>query len=359
MKPRIFNKEAFIIAGVAGSGDETAKVWETYMKLEKVSPIKNQVGEEGYEVRMYPAEGPGKVHVGVQVKDTSIPREYKLFFIPAATYAEFEIYPAKGYESSNAEMSKWLEDNVGSYREELLDGMHYAIEVYDKRFKGNNNPESVVPIWVPIEKIDPKSTPDFTDMIAGPLQELGGRIEEFAGIEIREKVMEGSDELLSAAEPLKTALWMKNVLDRLDSLTDEETGKKIMTACGRSCQAANNKDTEEAREMRQACATEKEYLEKFLQPPGNGVRYERDGNNLIQYYTPHQYGMSKYGKGIRCYCSLVQALPEGVNASPTYCQCSRAFVQAHWEAVLGHPVKVELGPTAISGADECKFVIHL
>jgi predicted transcriptional regulator YdeE len=150
MKPKIITREAFIIAGVAGSGDETARVWETYMKLEKLNPLKNQVGEVGYEVRMYPAEGPGKVHVGVQVKDAGVPAEYKVFYAPAATYAEFEIYPAKGYGSSNAEMNRWLEENAGTYKEALLDGIHYAIEVYDKRFKGDKEPTSVVGILVPI-----------------------------------------------------------------------------------------------------------------------------------------------------------------------------------------------------------------
>jgi hypothetical protein len=152
---------------------------------------------------------------------------------------------------------------------------------------------------------------------------------------------------------------MKEVIDRLDVLTDKKTREKIMAACGRSCNTVNNKDTEELKEMRRLCATEEDFLGKFIQPPGNGTRCERDGNTLIQYYTPHQYGVSKYGKGIRCYCSLIGALPETTNASPTYCQCSRAFVQAHWEAVLGHPVRVELGPTAITGSDECKFIIHL
>jgi predicted transcriptional regulator YdeE len=152
-KPNIIKKEAFFLAGVPGSGDETGKAWETYMKLEKLNPLKNQVGEVGYEIRMYPDEGPGKIFVGVQVTDTNVPKEYQAFHVPAATYAEFEIYPAKGYDSSNAEMSKWLEDNAKSYRQVLLDGMHYGIEVYDKRFKGNDNPESVVGFWEPIEKL--------------------------------------------------------------------------------------------------------------------------------------------------------------------------------------------------------------
>jgi predicted transcriptional regulator YdeE len=153
MKPRILKKEAFLIAGVAGSGDETGKVWEAFMKIQKLHPLKNQAGEEGYEVRLNPAEGPGKIHVGVPVKDAGVPAEYKVFFVPAATYAEFEIYPAKGYESSNTVMSKWLEENAGTYKEALADGMKYGIEVYDKRYKGDKDPTSVVGILVPIAKV--------------------------------------------------------------------------------------------------------------------------------------------------------------------------------------------------------------
>jgi predicted transcriptional regulator YdeE len=353
MKPKIITKEAFLIAGVAGSGDETGKAWEAFMKLDKLNPLKNKVGEEGYEVRLYPdGEGPGKIHVGMRVKDASVPAEYKVFFLPAATYAEFEIYPAKGYENSNAVMSKWLADNADTYKEALLDGMKYGIEVYDQRFKANDNPESVVGFWQPIESVSGEFDP--VQFITGPLNEFCGRIEEFAGTPVSEKVLQGKDEMLAAKDPVKGALWMKEVIDRLDALTDKKTREQIMTACGHSCNAVNIKDTEEARQMRNMCATEEEYLEKFLQPPGNGVRNERDGNILIQYYMP-----GKYRKGLRCYCSLIGALPEGVNASPTYCQCSRAFVQAYWSGILGRLLKVELGETAITGSDECKFIIHL
>jgi predicted transcriptional regulator YdeE len=353
VEPKIIKKEAFLIAGVAGSGDETAKVWQTYMKLEKLNPLKNQVGDVGYEIRMYPGEeGPGKIHVGVQVKDSNVPKEYQLFFVPAATYAEFEIYPAKGYESSNAEMSKWLEDNARTYKPVLLDGMSYGIEVYDQRFKGNDNPASVVGFLEPIVKVDPNF--DVTQMVSGPMNELAGRIEQFAGADVSKKVMKGKDEIIAARDPVKGALWMKEAMDRLDSLTDEGTRKQIMTACGCSCNKVNHKDTEECRQMRLLCASEEDYLEKFLKPPSNGVRYEREGKTLFQYYTP-----GKYKQGLRCYCSLINALPKGINASPTYCQCARAFTEQHWSYVLGRPVRVELGETAITGADECKFIIHL
>ena len=153
MKPRVFAREAFIVAGVVGSGDETGKAWDAFVKLNKLNPLTNKAGEEGYEVRMYPAEGPGQVHVGMAVKDSRVPPEYKVLSVPASMYAEFEIRPAKGYESSNAEMNQWLAENADVYREALLNGKHYGIEVYDARYKGDKDPDSVVGILMPIKRI--------------------------------------------------------------------------------------------------------------------------------------------------------------------------------------------------------------
>ncbi len=153
MKPRVFERGAFMVAGVTGSGGETGKAWNSFRKLNKTSPLANKVGEDGYEVRIYPAEGPGEVHVGFAVKDAHVPPEYKVLSLPACTYAEFEIRPSKGYQSGNAEMNRWLAENAETYREALLDGRHYAIEVYDARYKGDRNPDSVVGILMPISPV--------------------------------------------------------------------------------------------------------------------------------------------------------------------------------------------------------------
>ncbi len=153
MKPRIFERDAFMVAGVTGRGDETGEAWDSFRKLNKVSPLANKVGEDGYEVRIYPAEGPGEVHVGFEVKDTHVPSEYKVLSVPTCMYAEFEIRPAKGYESGNSEMNLWLAENAATYREALIDGRHYAIEVYDARYKGDRDPDSVVGILMPISPV--------------------------------------------------------------------------------------------------------------------------------------------------------------------------------------------------------------
>jgi predicted transcriptional regulator YdeE len=349
MKPKILKKDSFLIAGIAGSGDETAKAWEAFSKINKISPLKNQVGETGYEIRLHPAEGLGKIYVGVAVKDAAVPPEYQIFFVPAATYAEFEIYPARGWESSNAAMTQWLEANAGKYREGMIVGMKYGIEVYDKRYKSDKDPASVVGFWlpvVPVEAFDP------AQMILGPLNEFCGCVAEFAGPDVGKKVTQGKDEMLAAKDPVKGSLWMKDVINRLDAAAKPEQRRQIMSACGRACLAMNIKGMEESREARRKCASEEEFLNIELNATPEIARYERDGDIIYWYYTPRKLG-------IRCVCPLFSKLPDDVNASPTYCQCSRAFVESYWSGILGRLVKVELGKTSLTGAEDCQFIIHL
>lgn len=189
---------------------------------------------------------------------------------------------------------------------------------------------------------------------AGQIQELGVHIEEIAGVTVRDRVMEGSEKAARLSNRRKIALWVKEAIDRLDACTTPEKCKRIMAACGHDCIARANRMTQAVMARRRKCKTEEEFLRVETKKPTKFTRIELEGNTLIQYYTPHSYSTPR-----RCFCGLMFALPEGINASPTYCQCSRGFVEKYWEAALGRPVKVEVAYTAIAGGDECKFVIHL
>jgi hypothetical protein len=194
----------------------------------------------------------------------------------------------------------------------------------------------------------------MTRKTAGQLQEIGGRIEQFAGAEVREKVMEGSDKAATFSNPEKVALWVKEAMDRLGAFTPPAKREQIMTACGYNCMALNSRPMETAAARRRKFPDEEAFLNAEIKRPPRGMRFEREGEKLIQFYTPRAFG-----RGMRCFCALMRALPEGVNASPAYCQCARGFVEKYWEGILGRAVSVELGTTAISGADECKFTIRL
>ncbi len=194
----------------------------------------------------------------------------------------------------------------------------------------------------------------MTSKTAGQIEEFGGRVEEFAGKKAREKVMAGSEPAAKTKDRREAALWMKEAVDRLDKCTTPEKCKKIMTACGHSCIAHNKGLANGLKNRRLKHKTEEDFLKAEIKKPVNGIRLELKGKTLTQYYTPRTYSTPR-----RCFCGLMAALPDGVNVSPTYCQCSRGFVEKYWEGALGRPVKAEVIETCLAGADECKFTIHL
>ena len=194
----------------------------------------------------------------------------------------------------------------------------------------------------------------MTAKTAGQIQEFGGHVQEFAGVKVREKVMAGSETIAKTSNKEKVALWMKEAIDRLDICTTPEKCSRIMGACGHNCAAHNDRMVGGAASRRLKYPTEKAFLEAEVKRSAKYTRVELQGKTIVQYYTPHDFSTPR-----RCFCSLMYSLPEGINASPTYCQCSRGFVEKYWEAALGRPVEVEVVETCLSGADECKFIIHL
>ncbi len=194
----------------------------------------------------------------------------------------------------------------------------------------------------------------MANRIAGQINEIGRNVEDLAGYELRLKVMQGSEKIISSSNPAKVATWVKQAMDRLDALVDAPTRRKIMVNCGYNCILINQRPLEDARARRLRFASEEAFLEAEVRKPPRGMRFERRGNLLTQYYIPQSFG-----SGMRCYCSLLRGLPAGQTASLTFCQCSLGFVQRYWEGLLEREVRVDLLESAVSGAGECKFVVHL
>jgi len=193
--------------------------------------------------------------------------------------------------------------------------------------------------------------------ISGPIEEFNKNIRKFAGEKVRKEVMADSEKAIASADLGKISIWLKEAIDRLDTLTSTGESEDIMKSCGSSCFSVNKKHAEKDRERRLGCSTEEEYLKQvLLSGSGQGTRFEKDGNILVEYYTPKTY---REDMQLRCYCLFASRLPEDMTISRTFCQCSRAHVENYWKYVLDRPVRVELGETALTGAEECKFIIHL
>ncbi len=189
---------------------------------------------------------------------------------------------------------------------------------------------------------------------AGQIAQIGGTIQRIAGSDACTKIMAGSQKAAASSSPVEIAQWSRQMLERLDAVLGPGPGGQVMRECGCHCLQVNRRPLLAAVARRSKYPSEEAFLEAEIKKPPRGTRLQKDGNRLHYFYVPNSFR-----KGLRCYCSLMGGLPENLTASRTYCQCSLGFVQKYWEGVLGRPVQVELRETAISGAKECQFVVHL
>ena len=188
----------------------------------------------------------------------------------------------------------------------------------------------------------------------GVLIAMEKNLEEVAGKSIAEEVMQGSEQITENTDKTTTALWVKNAIERLDASTDEKTKMKVMQYCGYNCAEKNSKVIEKAVARRKKFSSIDDFLVSEEKKPPTGTKLVREGNTIYQTYTPQTFT-----RPMRCYCSLFRQLPTQEIVSITYCNCSKGFVKKYWEAILQKPTKVDLLQSAISGAKECTFAIHL
>jgi len=188
--------------------------------------------------------------------------------------------------------------------------------------------------------------------VVGMIEQFGGEVEAVIDPCVRAQVMAGSEAITAKTDGVEVALWAKGAIERLDALVCEEARMQALENCGVNCARRNSGVIDRARARRNKFANEEAFLAAELKKPLAGMRLEREGDTLVQVYTPQAFA-----RPMRCYCALVKELPEGETMSQTYCHCSKAFVRVMWEAALGRPVSVEIQESAVSGASECRFRI--
>ena len=126
----------------------------------------------------------------------------------------------------------------------------------------------------------------MTKKIAGQMEDIGGHIDQFAGIDIRKKVMEGGDKVATLSDMRQLALWVKDAMDRLDASTDPTKGEQIMLACGHNCIEISSRPMQMAKSRHQKYPTEEAFLQAAFQNAANGVRAEMHANRAITNLSP-------------------------------------------------------------------------
>jgi len=163
--------------------------------------------------------------------------------------------------------------------------------------------------------------------------------------EICRKILQDWDRLSRKPKPAERAVWMKKVIDRMDSLLEEEIRFKIREDCA-CCVSSGTKRIKTMKKL----IKENPDLESFViavQDSGFlGALVELKENSIY----------ATFGVG-HCVCTGINAAKEPV--SITYCHCCKGHVIKLLEAAFKKPLRGEVLTSCISGSDDCRFAIHL
>lgn len=152
----------------------------------------------------------------------------------------------------------------------------------------------------------------------------------------------------------KAGLWIKDLMEHIDAVLDQETKIKLMQACGRSCfihtfgVADENEPAPEERER---------YLQLL---ESRGFKLRREGDVItfsFNWGRNHQNPTGLVMSDGYCMCPQVESGPPGL--SPSYCYCSTGYVKESFERTLGKPVKVELLDSLKMGGKDCVFKVEV
>lgn len=132
--------------------------------------------------------------------------------------------------------------------------------------------------------------------------------------------------------------WVQNLMESMDAHLDEQTRTALMESCGRAC--ARGGAINSARKCQGDVDKLVTTLEKWI-----GQGHARREGDVVHVVYP------------RCLCHLVAKGPPTL--PDTYCLCSRGWLKEMFEAVVDHPVEVDLLESVKRGADQYRFTVTL
>lgn len=157
MQLEIVKRPEMILAGIVDSGARVtqiniAELWNRFIDQSDAIPHKID-HEKGYELHIEEDRSPRKhfILIGVEVdKVEHEPIEIFTKVLPAGKYLQYtHKFSDGGYAQAFEALYDWLEDS------DYEPAHAFDVQVYDARFKGPDDPESVIEILVPVvEKSD-------------------------------------------------------------------------------------------------------------------------------------------------------------------------------------------------------------
>ena len=177
------------------------------------------------------------------------------------------------------------------------------------------------------------------------------------------------DQIFLESTQAERFAWTKNMVDRLDQVSDDLQRYEILSACSH---VFPREQAEKMREVYQQATKQGtdplvavDTVVAFMkEDPGWRPNIIREGNLL--YTTKNPSNPEAYAraetelerKRAYCFCPIIsEQMEEGM--SDSYCYCSAGWERKQWEVALDQPLRVEVVKSLLKGDLECQFAIHL
>lgn len=171
----------------------------------------------------------------------------------------------------------------------------------------------------------------------------------------------------STSETFST--WICGAMERLDAFVqDKETRQKIMQCCSSRMPITRLQLLHEAYQQTGDIDGLIEFMnhDHSYLSQSYSEKFVRDGNQIFVTKIPHHPPGNEPNDGKAeqhartCHCPHIRPAIQNQKAiSPSFCLCGAGGYKHLWEELLKHPVHVEMLETITSGANHCRFVIHL
>jgi effector-binding domain-containing protein len=194
-------------------------------------------------------------------------------------------------------------------------------------------------------------------------------LSQLVGEEMRQRVMQGNDELSLESTVDERFTWVKGAMETLDEAVSEEQKCDIVSGCAhvfpRELIAQLKAVFESARTNTDDPLQAVDAVIEFMGDERVwGPSPRRDGNTIYAVKNPRDpqgYEAAETDAERRkayCFCPLIRNhLDDGMPI--TFCYCGAGWYRQQWEGAVGRPVKIEVVKSVLKGDDECQFAVHL
>lgn len=180
------------------------------------------------------------------------------------------------------------------------------------------------------------------DKYKGWLEGFSNAVADQLGANIRDKILDKCEKCQKVSNDSEMAVCVKDIIDKFDNVVEDKNKRySVMETLGNYCVQNFLKVAEDVKKDSNSV----EEIVKTLNEKLGAELFKVDKKKIHSTLN-------------RCFCHWgVKETKEPI--SETYCHCSLGWMKTLFKTLLDKPVKVDLLQSVITGADSCKFIIHL